>query len=97
MSESDYLGHNKQTSPEGFKEDGSQLSHLFKCLKRFSQRECNEAPSVSPGAGRVRGTQLRKPPRPGPLGAGVGSGGGADRGSSNRKQEKWSPDRLEGN
>lgn len=35
--ESDYLGY-KQTSQEEFKEDGSQLSHLFKCLKRFSQR-----------------------------------------------------------
>lgn len=34
---SDYLGH-KQTSQEGFKEDGSELSHLFKCLKRLSQR-----------------------------------------------------------
>ena len=38
MNESDYLGHNKRTSQEGFKEDGSQLSHLFKGLERFSQK-----------------------------------------------------------
>lgn len=35
--ESDYFGHNKQTSQEGFK-DGTQQSHLFKCLKHVGQR-----------------------------------------------------------
>ena len=62
-------------------------------LNVSAKSECNEAPSVSPGVGRIRGTQLQKPPGQGPLGAGIGSGGGGDRGSSNRKQEKWSSDR----
>lgn len=34
---SDYLGH-KQTSQEALKGDGSERPHLFKCLKRSSQR-----------------------------------------------------------
>lgn len=44
------------------------------------------------GVGRIRGTSCR-PPGQGPLGAGIVVVVGGDRGSSNRKQEKWSSDR----
>lgn len=92
MSKSNYLGHNKQTSLEGFKKVAATVSPVQR-FETFQPKVkgislplffLGPTESVVPRWGSHSDGSHR----------GWGGGGGAgDRFSRNRKQEKWSPDR----